>query len=110
MVAGLNGEALTRELAVKLIAEANQIRASKVTVGPIHGMEKKVDGSTKILGGVRVTFIAPARNVVGDRRVIQKRMFYYDKEWGWYLYAEDRDRKGEFLDIVSQHKGRFDLR
>ncbi len=107
---GAGAQGISRELAADLIAEANQIRAADVTIGPIHNVERKMDPSTTLLGGVCVTFIAPEIKDGRRRRVTMTRTFFYDKEWGWYLYALETDRGGDVIDIVSQHKGRLILR
>jgi len=101
---------LDRVLAAKLIAEANQIREAEVTVGPLQVAERKIDGNTTVIGAICVTFIAPVIQNGGRRRTIQTRTFFYDPEWGWYLFALESDRGGEVIDLVSQHKGRILLR
>jgi hypothetical protein len=101
---------LDRLLAAKLIAEANQIREAEVTVGPLQVAERKIDGSTTVTGAICVTFIAPVIQNGGRRRTIQTRTFFYDPEWGWYLFALESERGGDVIDLVSQHKGRIILR
>jgi hypothetical protein len=107
---GAGAQQISRELAAELIAEANQIRSADITIGPIHSVERKMDTTTTLLGGVCVTFIAPEIKDGRRRRVTLTRTFFYDKEWGWYLYALETDRGGDIIDIVSQHKGRLILR
>lgn len=101
---------LDRKLAAKLIAEANQIRETEVTVGPLQIAERRMDQSTTVTGAVCVTFIAPVIKNGGRRRTVQTRTFFYDPEWGWYLFALEEDRGGDVIDVVSQHKGRLILR
>jgi hypothetical protein len=102
--------ALERELAVKLIAEANQIRDSEITIGPMQVVDRKVDSSTTVKGGICVTFIAPVIENGGRRRSVQTRTLYYDADWGWYLFAVEKVRGGDAIDVVSEHKGRIELR
>ena len=102
--------ALERPLAAKLIAEANQIRQNEVTVGPMQLADRAVDQATTVKGGICVTFIAPVIENGGRRRTVQTRTFYYDAEWGWYLFAVETVRGGDAIDVVSQHKGRIELR
>ena len=101
---------LERELAAKLIAEANQIRKKEITIGPLQEIERKVDDTTTVKGGVYVTFIAPVIENGGRRRTVQTRTFFYDANWGWYLFAVETVRGGDAIDVVSQHKGRMELR
>ena len=101
---------LDRELAATLIAEANQIRVSEITVGPLQAAERKIDQATILKGAVCVTFIAPVIENGGRRRKVQTRTFFYDSEWGWYLFAVEDGRGGDVIDVVSQHKGRMILR
>ena len=101
---------LERAVAAKLIAEANQIRENEVTVGPMQTAERKVADSTTVTGGICVTFIAPKIENGGRRRIVQTRTFFYDEEWGWYLFATEVIRGGEAIDVVSQFKGRMQLR
>jgi hypothetical protein len=105
-----DGPVLSRELAAKLIAEANLIRPNEVAIGPMHVVERKLDATTVATGGVCVTFVAPRIVEVGRRREVQVRTFFYDVEWGWYLYAIETIRGGEAIDIVSEHKNRFEIR
>ena len=105
-----NGPTLSRELAAKLIAEANQIRANEVAIGPMHVVERKLDSSTVATGGICVTFVAPRIVEGGRRREVQVRTFFHDVEWGWYLYAIETIRGGEAIDVVSETKGRFEVR
>jgi ribosomal protein S18 acetylase RimI-like enzyme len=107
---GAGAQQISRELAAELIAEANQIRSADITIGPIHSVERKMDTTITLLGGVCVTFIAPEIKDGRRRRVTLTRTFFYDKEWGWYPYALETDRGGDVIDIVSQHKGRLILR
>jgi len=102
--------ALERPLAAKLIAEANQIRENEVTVGPMQSADRVIDRSTTVKGGICVTFIAPVIQNGGRRRSVQTRTFFYDAEWGWYLFAVETVRGGDAIDVVSQHKGRIELR
>lgn len=102
--------ALKRELATKLIAEANQIRAEEIKVGPMQAVDTKIDSSTTVTSGVCVTFIAPVIENGGRRRTLQNRTFFYDEEWGWYLFAVETVRGGDAIDVVSETKGRFELR
>ena len=101
---------LKRDVAAKLISEANQVRSSEVTVGPMHSVDRKLDESTTLLNGVCVTFIAPVIDEGRRRRLSQTRTFFYDEEWGWYLYAVEEGRGGDQIDIVSEKKGRIVLR
>jgi len=102
---------LKRELAAKLIAESNQIREKEVTVGPMKVVDRQLeDEITTVKGGICVTFIAPLIGNGGRRRTIQTRTFFYDSEWGWYLFALETVRGGDAIDVVSQHKGRIELR
>ncbi len=103
-------EPLDREIASKLIAEAEQIRVAEVTVGPMHQVQRKIDGSTTSTDGICVTFVALKLTDGIRRRTIQYRTFFYDAEWGWYLYAIETIRGGDQIDVVSQQKGRFELR
>ena len=105
-----DGPVLSRELDAKLIAEANLIRPNEVAIGPMHVVERKLDATTVATGGVCVTFVAPRIVEVGRRREVQVRTFFYDVEWGWYLYAIETIRGGEAIDIVSEHKNRFEIR
>ena len=105
-----DGPVLSRELAAKLIAEANQIRADEVAIGPMHVVERKLDSSTVATGGVCVTFVAPRIGEGGRRRKVQVRTFFHDADWGWYLYAIETIRGGEAIDVVSEAKGRFEVR
>jgi hypothetical protein len=105
-----DGPVLSRELAAKLIAEANQIRADEVAIGPMHVVERKLDSSTVATGGVCVTFVAPRIVEGGRRREVQVRTFFHDADWGWYLYAIETIRGGEAIDVVSEAKGRFEVR
>lgn len=107
---GAGAQQISRELAAELIGEANQILSADITIGPIHNVERKIDPSTTLLGGVCVTFIAPEIKDGRRRRVTLTRTFFYDKEWGWYLYGFEPDRGGDVIDIVIQHKGRIILR
>ncbi len=104
------GEILERELASKLIAEANQIREQEITIGPMQVVDRKVDSSTTVKGGICVTFIAPVIENGGRRRTVQTRTFYYDADWGWYLFAIETVRGGDAIDVVSETKGRLELR
>lgn len=104
------GPSLGRELAVKLVAEANQIREKEVTVGPMQVVDQKVDKTTTVKGGICVTFIAPVIENGGRRRTVQTRTFFYDADWGWYLFAVETVRGGDAIDVVSERKGRFELR
>ena len=101
---------LSRKVAIQLIAEANQIRAEEIKVGPIQVVDTKIDSSTTSTSGVCVTFIAPVIENGGRRRTLQSRTFFYDKEWGWYLYAIETIRGGDAIDVVSETKGRMELR
>lgn len=101
---------LTRELAAKLIAEANLVRPTEVAVGPMHVVERKLDSATVATEGLCVTFVAPRIVNGGRRREVQVRTFFYDREWGWYLYAIETIRGGEAIDIVSEKNGRFEVR
>ena len=101
---------LTRELAAKLIAEANQIRANEIAIGPMHQVDRKLDTSTVARGGICVTFVAPRIVEGGRRREVQVRTFFHDVDWGWYLYAIETIRGGEAIDVVSETKGRFEVR
>ena len=105
-----DGPILSRELAAKLIAEANQIRANEVAIGPMHVVERKLDSTTVATGGICVTFVAPRIVEGGRRREVQVRTFFHDVDWGWYLYAIETIRGGEAIDIVSETKGRFEIR
>lgn len=107
---GAVAQQISRDLAAELISEANQIRQAEITIGPIHPVERKMDATTTLLGGVCVTYIAPEIMDGRRRRVTMTRTFFYDKEWGWYLYALETDRGGDIIDIVSQHKGRLILK
>ena len=101
---------LEREVAVRLIADAEQVRASEVTIGPMHEVDRTLANGTVARDGVCVTFIFP-RVVDGTtRRVISYRTFYYDSNWGWYLYATKTVRGGEVIDVVSETKGSFQLK
>lgn len=101
---------LERPLVAKLIAEANQIRESEVTVGPMQAVQEEIGKALTTTNGVCVTFIAPV--IADGRRVrrVQKRLFYHDEEWGWYLFAIEGFRGGEGIDLVSELKGRVILR
>ena len=101
---------LSRALAAELIAEANQIRENEITVGPMQEVQRKLDGSTTALGGICATFIAPVIENGGRRRTVQTRTFFYDADWGWYLYAIETVRGGDAIDVVSQNKGRIELK
>lgn len=101
---------LSRELAAKLIAEANLVRPTEVAIGPMHEVDRKLDTSTVAKGGICVTFVAPRIVNGGRRREVQFRTFFYDREWGWYLYAIETIRGGEAIDIVSEKNGRFEVR
>ena len=79
-------------------------------MGPLQVAERKVDGATTVTGGICVTFIAPVIKDGGRRRTLQTRTFFYDPEWGWYLFALETERGGDVIDLVSQHKGRLVLR
>lgn len=104
------GPPLTRELAAKLIAEANQIRANEIAIGPMHEVQRSLDSTTVATGGICVTFVAPRIVNGGRRREVQVRTFFHDPDWGWYLYAIETIRGGEAIDIVSEVKGRFEIR
>lgn len=104
------GQSLEREVAASLIAEANQIREKEVTVGPMLAAERKIDQTTTLTGAICVTFIAPVIENGGRPRKVQTRTFFYDPEWGWYLYSVENDLRGAAIDIVSQHRGRIVLR
>ena len=101
---------LSRELAAKLIAEANRVRPTEVAIGPMHAVERKLDSTTVATGGICVTFVAPRIVEGGRRREVQVRTFFHDVDWGWYLYAIEAMRGGEAIDIVSETKGRFEVR
>lgn len=101
---------LEREVVAKLIAEANQIRQNEITVGPMQEIERIMDETTTVKGGICVTFIAPVIQNGGRRRTVQTRTFFYDEEWGWYLFAVETVRGGDAIDVVSQKKGRIELR
>lgn len=101
---------LVRSLVAKLIAEANQIRESEVTVGPMQAVQEEIGKALTTTDGVCVTFVAPV--IEDGRRVrrVQKRLFYHDEDWGWYLFAIEGFRGGEGIDLVSERKGRVILR
>lgn len=101
---------LARALVAKLIAEANQIRESEVTVGPMQAVQEEVGKALTTTDGVCVTFVAPV--IEDGRRVrrVQRRLFYHDEDWGWYLFAIEGFRGGEGIDLVSERKGRIILR
>jgi len=101
---------LDRELAAKLIAEASQTRVKEITVGPMQAVDSKIDSSTTTTSGICVIYIAPVIENGGRRRTVQNRTFFYDKEWGWYLYAIEAVRGGDAIDVVSETKGRIELR
>jgi len=103
-------EPLDRTVAAKLIAEAEQIRVNEVVVGPLQKVHRQIDQQTTATTGVCATFIAPKVSDGIRRRMVQYRTFYYDADWGWYLYAVTSARGGDKIDVVSQHKGRFHLR
>ena len=73
-----DGPVLSRELAAKLIAEANLIRPNEVAIGPMHVVERKLDAATVARGGVCVTCVAPRIVEAGRRREVQVRTFFYD--------------------------------
>ena len=103
-------EPLDRTIAAKLIAEAEQIRVNEVVVGPMQQVHRQIDRQTTSTDGICATFIAPKVTDGIRRRIVQYRTFYYDADWGWYLYAITPERGGDKIDVVSQHKGRFHLR
>ncbi len=102
--------ALTRTVAAKIISEANQVRNNEVNIGPMQKVDRKLDKSTTAKEGVCVTFIAPVIKNGGRRREVQTRTFFWDNEWGWYLYAIETVRGGEAIEVVSELKGRFEMR
>ena len=108
----VHAEPLTREIAVKIIAEAEQIRASEVAVGPLQRVERKIDDKTTATGGICATFIAPIISKESGirRRTVQYRTFFWDDDWGWYLFAVGPERGGAGIDVISQYKGRFLMR
>lgn len=101
---------LEREVVAKLVAESNQIRQNEITVGPMQEIERIMDETTTVKGGICVTFIAPVIQNGGRRRTVQTRTFFYDEEWGWYLFAVETVRGGDAIDVVSEKKGRIELR
>ena len=105
-------EPLTREIAVKIIAEAEQIRVNDIAVGPLQQVERKIDGQTTATNGICATFIAPliSKETGIRRRTVQYRTFFWDDEWGWYLFAVGPERGGAGIDVISQYKGRFLMR
>ncbi|MFW2385499.1 MAG: hypothetical protein ACN4GG_06705 [Akkermansiaceae bacterium] len=105
----LAGE-LSREVAMKIIADAEQVRANEVTIGPMHEVDRTLANGTVARDGVCVTFICPKVVDGTTRRVISFRTFYHDAEWGWYLYATKTVRGGEVIDVVSETKGSFQLK
>ncbi|MGJ8697227.1 MAG: hypothetical protein ACSHYF_12990 [Verrucomicrobiaceae bacterium] len=104
------GQGLSREVAAKLIAEAEQAVEREITVGPIHPVERKLAEGTVATEAMCVAFLSP--KVVGQtrRRVVSYRTFYHDREWGWYLYAVREIRGGEVIEVVSETKGCFELK
>jgi len=114
MVASAAGQELRpkleRELVAKLIAVANQVRANEVTVGPMQAVDEKIGPTSVATGGLCVTFIAPVIEEGRRVRQVQKRFFYYDDDWGWYLFAIETLRGGEGVDVVSEREGRMILR
>ncbi len=101
---------LERELVAKLVAEANQIRQNEITIGPMQEVERMMDETTTVKGGICVTFIAPVIENGGRRRTVQTRTLFYDSERGWYLFAVETVRGGEAIDVASEKKGRIGLR
>lgn len=111
MAKGQNGgPLLDRELAAKLIAMANQVRVPEVTVGPMLPVDQKIASTLNATSGVCVHFIAPLPESGRRVRTAQKRVLYYDEEWGWYMYSIENLRGGDGIEIVSQRKDRFMLR
>lgn len=114
MIAPASGQVarpqLERALVAKLLAEANQVREREVTVGPMQAVQEQIDRTATATGGVCVTFIAPVFEAGRRVRTVQKRIFYFDEEWGWYLFAIEDLRGGDGIDVVSERKGRMVLR
>jgi len=111
MFTGLQASpSLSRELATRLVAEAEQVREKEVSVGPMQKVQTRLKFGAVATEGICVTFIATKVVENTKRRVVCARTLYYDAEWGWYTYAIEDVRGGERLDIVSEHVGRFELR
>lgn len=105
-------EPLTREIAAKIIAEAEQVRNNEINIGPLQEVHRKVDAQTTAINGICVTFIAPviSEDTGIRRRQVQYRTFFHDEEWGWYLFGIISERGGPGIDVITQKKGRIKMR
>jgi len=97
---------LSRELAMKLIADFYEVGVGEIKIAfLLEGSMKKGTFETK--RAFEVTFI---RSLVADgrrTRRVQTLKFLHDKELGWFL-SENFDQNGRtYIDICSEHKGRI---
>jgi hypothetical protein len=104
------GVRLTRELAAEMIAIADRVRKTEVTVGPMIPVDENFGNGLTATGGICVSFIAPKFKEGRRVRIAQKRVIYFDEEWGWYMYSVENLRGGQGFDIVTQDKKRIVLR
>ena len=63
-----------------------QGQGREVTVGLIIPVDEKIGHTLNATSGICVHFIAPAPDSGLRVGTAQKRVFYYDEEWGWYMY------------------------